>query len=86
MLFAALLGRFFAFAPDEAGYLSTFRDLYGSSLETNPQYNSGWIAAPKVFLWITYLPARILNLLGVPDILSIRILSIALSALSLYLL
>ncbi len=86
LLFAVFLGRFYAFAPDEAGYLATFRDLYGSATETNPQYNSGWIAAPKIFLWIIYLPAKLLNLVGVPDLLSIRILSIALSALTLYLL
>jgi hypothetical protein len=86
VLFAVFLGRLYAFAPDEAGYLATFRDLYTSNLETNPQYNSGWIAAPKIFLWILYLPAKFLNLVGVPDLLSIRILSIALSALTLYLL
>lgn len=86
MLFAVFLGRFYAFAPDEAGYLATFRELYVSNNETNPQSNSGWIAAPTIFLWISYLPAKLLSLLGVPDLLSIRILSIALSALTLYLL
>ena len=86
LLFAIFLGRLYAFAPDEAGYLATFRDLYASNNETNPQSNSGWIAAPTIFLWITYLPAKLLNLVGVPDLLSIRILSIALSALTLYLL
>jgi hypothetical protein len=86
LLFALFLGRFYAFAPDEAGYLATFRELYASNSETNPQSNSGWIAAPTIFLWITYLPAKLLNLVGVPDLLSIRILSIALSALTLYLL
>lgn len=86
LLFAVFLGQFYAFAPDEAGYLATFRELYASNSETNPQSNSGWIAAPTIFLWISYLPAKILNLVGVPDLLSIRILSIALSALTLYLL
>jgi hypothetical protein len=86
LIFVVFLGRLYALAPDEAGYLSTFNNLYGSSPETNPQYNSGRIAAPKIFLWIAYLPSKILNLVGVPDYLSIRILSIALSALTLYLL
>jgi hypothetical protein len=86
LLFAVFLGRFYAFAPDEAGYLATFRELYASNNETNPQSYSGWIAAPTIFLWISYLPAKLLNLVGVPDLLSIRILSIALSALTLYLL
>jgi len=85
-LFAIFLGRLFAFAPDEGAYLYTFNNLYGESTDANPQYNSGWITAPKLFLWIAYLPAKILNLIGVPDFLSIRILSILLAAFSLYLL
>lgn len=86
LIFAVFLGRLYAFAPDEAGYLATFRDLYGSNADTNPQSYSGWIAAPKIFLWIIYSPAKLLNLVGVSDVLSIRILSIVLSALTLYLL
>ena len=85
-LFAIFLGRLFAFAPDEGGYLYTFNNLYGSSDVVNPQYFSGWITAPKIFLWIAYLPAKFINLIGVPDYLSIRLLSIMLAALSLYLL
>lgn len=84
LLFAVFLGRLFALAPDEGGYLYTFNNLYGSK-DPNPQYNSGWITAPKPFLWITYLPAKILNLFGVPDYLSVRILSILIAALSLVL-
>ena len=85
-IFAIFLGRLFALAPDEGGYLYTFNNLYGSSSDLNPQYNSGWISAPKIFLWIAYSPAKIINMVGVPDYLSIRILSISLAALSLYLL
>lgn len=85
-VFAIFLGRLFALAPDEGGYLYTFNNLYGSSVDPNPQYNSGWITVPKIFLWLAYLPAKILNMVGVPDYLSIRILSILLAALSLYLL
>ncbi len=85
LLFAIFLGRLFALAPDEGGYLYTFNNLYGGK-DPNPQLNSGWIVAPKPFLWISYLPAKVLNLLGVPDYLSIRILSIAIATMSLILL
>lgn len=85
LLFAVFLGRLFALAPDEGGYLYTFNNLYGSK-DPNPQLNSGWIVAPKPFLWVIYLPAKALNLLGVPDYLSIRILSISVATLSLILL
>lgn len=84
--FATFLGRFFAFAPDEGGYLYTFNNLYNPEQDVNPQLRSGWITAPKSFLWISYLPAKILDTLGVPDYLSIRILSILLGTLTLYLL
>ncbi len=85
LLFAIFLGRLFALAPDEGGYLYTFNNLYGSN-DPNPQLKSGWIVAPKPFLWIIYLPAKMLNSLGVPDYLSIRMLSIAIATLSLILL
>ena len=86
VLFAIFLGRLFALAPDEGGYLYTFNHLYGGGTDPNPQLNSGWITSPKPFLWISYLPAKILNLLGVPDYLSIRILSISIATMSLILL
>ena len=84
--FAIFLGRQYALAPDEGGYLYTFNNLYGHSSDPNPQYSSGWITAPKIFLWISYLPAKILNMVGVADYLSIRMLSIFLSAGCIYLL
>ena len=86
LLFAVFLGRLFALAPDEEGYLYTFNHLYWSSSDPNPQYASGWITAPKVFLWISYLPAKILTILGMPDYLAIRILSIILTLLSIIML
>ena len=85
-LFAVFLGRLFALAPDEGGYLYTFNNIYKLPIATTAQSGSGWITAPTIFLWIVYLPAKILNVLGVPDYLSIRILSIILATLSLYLL
>ena len=80
------LGRLFAFAPDETGYLYTFNNLYGQSADPNPQYQSGWITAPKAFLWVAYLPAKLLTLLGVPDYAAIRFLSIALTLFSILML
>jgi hypothetical protein len=80
------LGRLFAFAPDESGYLYTFNNLYGQSTDPNPQYQSGWITAPKAFLWVAYLPAKLLTLLGMPDYAAIRILSIALTLFSILML
>jgi hypothetical protein len=85
LLLAIFLGRLFALAPDEGGYLYTFDNLYRSK-DANPQFSSGWIVAPKPFLWVTYLPAKILNILGMPDYLSVRMLSIAIVTLSLVLL
>ena len=86
VFFAIFLGRLFAFAPDEQGYLNTFNSIYRLPIDVElTQGPSGWIAAPTVFLWIAYLPAKILNLVGVPDYLSIRLLSIAITTLSLFL-
>ena len=85
-VFAISLGRLFAFAPDEQGYLYTFNTVYTLPVSTDAQSGSGWITAPTVFLWIAYLPAKILNLAGVPDYLSIRLLSIAITSISLFLL
>ena len=85
-LFAIFLGRLFALAPDEGGYIFTFNTIYQLPISTTGQSGSGWITAPTIFLWIAYLPAKILNMFGVPDYLSIRMLSILLTAVTLYLL
>ena len=82
VFFGVALGRLYALAPDESGYLYTFNNLYGNSADPNPQYNSGWITAPKAFLWIAYLPAKAITFTGVPDYLAIRFLSIALTLFS----
>jgi hypothetical protein len=86
VVFAIFLGRLYAFAPDEKGYLYTFNNVYKLPISTVAQSESGWITAPTIFLWIAYLPAKILNVMGVPDYLSIRLLSIAVTTLSLFLL
>ena len=66
------------FAPDEAGYLYTFNNLYGESNDANPQFGSGWIGASKPVLFLLYLPAKFLTLLGTPDYLALRFESILL--------
>lgn len=86
VLFAIFLGRLFAFAPDEEGYLYTFNNIYRLPISTDAQSGSGWLTAPTIFLWMAYLPAKILNILGVPDFLSIRFLSISITTFSLFLL
>jgi hypothetical protein len=54
IIFAIFLGRLFAFAPDEEGYLYTFNNVYTLPINTAAQGSSGWITAPTVFLWIAY--------------------------------
>ena len=83
---AIFLGTLIALAPDEGGYLSTFNNVYKLPISTGAQTFGGWITAPTVFLWLALLPAKIVNVLGVPDYLSTRFLSIFLAAISLYLL
>ena len=85
VLFAIFLGKLYALAPDEGGYLYTFNNVYTLPINTSAQGGSGWITAPTVFLWIAYLPAKFLNVMRVPDYLSIRFLSILLAFISLYL-
>jgi hypothetical protein len=86
IFFAFFLGRLFALAPDEEGYLATFNKVYTLTENTNAQGLSGWITSPTVFLWVVYLPSKILNLVGVADYLSVRILSILLVSVAFYLL
>lgn len=81
---AIFLGRLFAFAPDERDYLFTFNNVYTVPMTTTAQSGSGWVAAPTIFLWVAYLPAKIMNILGAPDYLAIRIESIFLITVSLY--
>ena len=45
ILFAVFLGRLFAFAPDEGGYLYTFNNVYTLPINTGAQTGSGWITA-----------------------------------------
>lgn len=83
---AILISDLFALAPDEQGYLATFNKIYQSDPLVRAQNSSGWITAPDIFLWLVFLPAKILNLIGISDILSIRLLAILLVTLTLLLL
>ena len=85
-LFAVFLGHLFAPAPDKGSYLYPFNNIYKWPITPWAQSDNGWILAPTIFLWIAYLPAKILNMPGVADYLSIRIFSIIRATLSLYLL
>ena len=57
---AIALGPTYVFAPDEHGYLYTLNNPFGGSGDSNPQLQSGWISTSKPFLWIAYLPAKIM--------------------------
>jgi hypothetical protein len=85
-IFAIFLGPMFAFAPDEQGYLYTFNNVYSLPIGSYDLSETAWFATPIVFLWIMYLPVKVISLLGVPDYLSIRLLSIAITTCSLFLL
>lgn len=76
ILFALFLGQFIGMAPDEAGYLFTFNNIYTLPVSNVPQTGSGWIAAPTIFLWIVYFPAKLIAVIGFPDLLALRLTSI----------
>lgn len=78
LFIATLLGRFYLLAPDEIGYLNTLNNLYGGELDY-PQTVSGWITTPTFFLRLIYLPAKLFNLIGLSDILSLRFCTILFS-------
>ena len=86
ILLAVFLGRLYALAPDEVGYMYTFNNVYRWPINPWAQSGSGWVAAPTIFLWFAYSPAKLLNIIGVPDYLSLRILSIIITTISLSLL
>ncbi len=85
-IFSYLLGNFYGFAPDESGYIYTLDNLYGVSKDANPQLGSGWITTSKPFLWMIYLPAKIMMLFGLPDYIAIRLFTIIASLFTLILL
>lgn len=80
---ALLLGRVYAFAPDESGYLNIFKTVYRGDF--NIDTILGWKDAQVNFIRVIYSPARLLEAVGVPDYLAVRLLSIAISGFSFYL-
>ena len=84
ILLAQIIGESVILAPDEGGYAYTFKNLYGFSQDPNPQFSSGWITAPKIFLFLIYFPAKVLSLLGLSDLLAVRLLSIFLTLIVVY--
>ena len=82
--FAVVIDEVFVFAPDEVGYIFTFNNVYTLPINTNAQAGSGWITAPTLFLWILLFPAKILNVLGITDVISLRILSIVVTSFCLH--
>ena len=83
--FALVLGDVMAFAPDEGGYLGIFNELYSRNFSFAGHL--GWVGTtPTLYLQVVYLPAKLLTYLGIPTYLALRILAIALSTISVYLL
>ena len=82
--FSILLGNITAFAPDEENYRNIFSKLYTTDFQAAETigYHSAW----EPWLRIFYLPAKLLTYLGISDLLSLRFLAIAYSALATYLL
>jgi hypothetical protein len=75
LFFMFILDKNYVLAPDEERYLYTFSNLYDALLSSDPQYQSGWTYAPKIFLIIVFLPAKLLTLFGVSNLIAIRLLS-----------
>ncbi|MDP1721542.1 MAG: hypothetical protein Q8L08_11225 [Candidatus Nanopelagicaceae bacterium] len=81
---AVFLGKIYAFAPDEAGYLEIYKHVYEKNFSTASIL--GWSNCQPLVLRIFYLPAKGLEIVGVPDYLAIRFLAVLTSTFALYLL
>ncbi len=85
--FSILLGKITAFAPDEATYEKLFSKFYVSGFKIMPNsLGFGDEMSPILFLRILYLPAKILNMLGLSELISLRMLAIFYSTLATFLL
>jgi hypothetical protein len=78
LLAIAILRSNFSLAPDEQGYLNVFRNIYSRPFQA-VQDDTGWDGASDLFLWVAYLPAKILSLIGLNDLVAIRVLSIGIT-------
>ena len=79
-----VLGDIRAFAPDELSYVNCFQELYKSTFDIS-QFG-GWWNAQTVFLRAFYLPAQFFSFLPISDLVLLRLYSIALTAMALFLL
>jgi len=81
--FSILLGNITAFAPDEVTYKNLFSEFYVSGFKIMPNtVGYGDELPPTLFLRIMYLPAKILNVIGLSELISLRILAIFYSTLA----
>jgi len=83
-LLLTVLGNIRAFAPDELSYINCFKGLYSSNFDLAPF--GGWWNADIIFLRVLYLPVKIFTFLPFSDLVLLRIYSIILTSLALYLL
>jgi len=74
VLVSLIIGKTFAFAPDERSYVSAFENLYSSSF--NLENYPGWPSTSELMVRLIHLPALLLNSLGMESLYSLRILAI----------
>ena len=78
-----VLGDIRAFAPDELSYIKCFQELYKSTFDIS-QFG-GWWNAQTIFLRVLYLPVQFLSFLPITDLVLLRLYSITLTSIALFL-
>jgi len=78
-----VLGNIRAFAPDELSYINCFKVLYESNFDLAPY--GGWWNANVIFLRVLYLPVKIFTFLPISDLRLLRVYSIVLTSIALFL-
>ena len=84
IIVVAILGNSRAFAPDELSYINCFTALYESDF--NQALFGGWWTSNTIYLRILYLPIKIFTFLPISDLILLRIYSIILTSIALFLL
>ena len=69
-IFLIFLGKITAFGIDEDGYLDVFRNVYSNNYNLGSQLS--WPTENKLILQIIHIPAKLFEILGVPDYLALR--------------
>lgn len=82
-VFDMLFGKSFFLAPDEKGYLQVAKDIYGAEYDY-VQWGWPW-RTPVWFLQILYGPFKLMNSLGLTDLIAFRINALIYTSISLYL-